>query len=363
MSGSAEAEGAGESPEVPLNTLLTGSDRRRLDRVAVWYAVRRAYFGFFLHRGIDSSAALTFYTALAFFPASLAVVSIVGLLDPNGDAVRVVLNVVDSFAPKGTTQTTRLALEQFTHIPEPVLALTIGLGLTIWAGASYATAFGRTVNAVYQVTEGRRFIKLRLLMLVESVALVVLLAVIIVIIIVTPEVARAVVLTMGWPLLAVDVWSYLKWPLLVLFAVFTVIVLYYGTPNMRRPRVRWVSIGATFAIAAWAATTAGYYIYVSTFAGYDRLYGLLSGAIITLVWLFLSNLMLVFGVEVDAEFTRARQLLAGLESEGTILVGLRDTKRIRILLARHHRDVEQGLAIREEAARLQQPPPAPPRRS
>ncbi|MCU1480207.1 MAG: YihY/virulence factor BrkB family protein [Subtercola sp.] len=341
----------------------TGSDRRRLDRRAVWYAVRRAYFGFFLHRGIDSSAALTFYIALAFFPASLAAVSIVGLLDPNGDAVRVILNVVDGFLPRGAAQTTRLTLEQFAHVPEPVLSLLTGLGLTVWAGASYATAFGRTVNAVYQVTEGRRFIKLRLLMLVESVALVALLAVMIVIVIVTPEVARSVAQTMGWPPLAADVWSYLKWPLLVLFAVFTVIVLYYGTPNMRRPRVRWASIGATFSIAAWAATTAGYYLYVSTFAAYDHLYGLLSGAIITLIWLFLTNLMLVFGVEVDAEFTRARQLLAGLESEDTILVGLRDTKRIRILLARHHRDIEQGLAIREEAGRLQPRPPAPPHQS
>ncbi|GGF24920.1 YihY/virulence factor BrkB family protein [Subtercola lobariae] len=340
----------------------TPGARRRLDRTALWYAVRRAYFGFFLHRGIDSSAALTFYTALAFFPAGLAVVSIVGLLDPNGEPVRVILNIIDTFAPRSANDSTRLAIEAFAHVPQPVLSLLIGLGLTVWAGASYATAFGRTVNAVYQVTEGRRFVKLRLLMLVESVVLVALLAVMIVIIVVTPEVARTVVLTMGWPLIAVDVWSYFKWPLLVLFAVFTVIVLYYGTPNMRRPRVRWVSIGATFAIAAWAATTAGYYVYVSTFSAYDRLYGLLSGAIITLVWLFLSNVMLVFGVEVDAEFTRARQLLAGLESEGTILVGLRDTRRVRALLARHHRDVEQGLAIREQADRLQLPQ-APPHQS
>ncbi|MEF2975832.1 YihY/virulence factor BrkB family protein [Subtercola sp. YIM 133946] len=338
------------------------ADYRDLDRRALRYAMRRAYFGFFLHRGIDSSATLTFYCALALFPATLAVVSIVALLDPQGDVVRVILNVIDSFIPKATVDTTRLALQQFTRMPDPVIALVIGLALTIWAGSSYATSFGRTVNAVYGVVEGRRFIKLRLLMLLESVVLIALLSLIVLLVIVTPDVAHTVVVTLGWPPFVVDVWSVAKWPVLALLAIFTVVVLYYGTPNVRRPRIRWISVGAAFAIGAWSLTTGAYSLYISTFAGYDRFYGLLGGAIITLIWLFLSNLVIVIGVEVDAELTRARQLVVGLPSEEAIVMPLRDSSRIDILARRHRADLDEGRAIREQAdllrrrSRHQQPP-------
>lgn len=328
---------------------------RALDRRAFLYAARRTLHGFFLHRGIDSGAALTFYAALALFPSVLAIVSVVSLLDPSGDVVKVILSVIDSFLPRSTLQSTQLALEQFTKMPDPVVTLVAGTALTIWTVGSYATAFGRMVNAVYEIQEGRRFFKLRLLMLVEALALIVMLFVIAVTVIITPSVATNIVTSLRWPPVAADVWNVLKWPLLALLAVFTVVVLYYGTPNIRRPRVRWLSLGATFSIAAWALTTAAYSIYVSNFAAYDRFYGLLGGAILTLIWLFLSNLVLVVGVEVDAELTRARELLKGVEAEQSIPVVPRDRQRNVILEKRLDHDISEGRAIRARALELADP--------
>ena len=328
---------------------------RALDRQALLYAARRAYHGFFLHRGLDSAAALTFFSALAIFPSVLAVVSVVSLLDPDGGAIKVILNVVDAFVPQSTVDTTRLALEQFTKTPEPVVTLVVGLGLTIWTVASYATAFGRMVNTVYEIQEGRRFLELRALMLIEAVALIVLLFVLSISVIATPELARSIVSAFGWLPLVADVWNVLRWPGLLLLAVFTIVVLYYGTPNIRRPRVRWLSVGATVSIIAWTLTTAGYSIYVSSFSAYDRLYGLLGGAIITLIWLFLSNLVLVIGVEVDAELTRARELLAGVEAEQTIPVRMRDNYRNTVLARRLSRDITEGREIRARAVELATP--------
>lgn len=331
------------------------AEYRELDRHALLYAARRTWHGFFLHRGIDSAAALTFYSALALFPSVLAVVSAVSLLDPAGDVVKVILNVVDSFLPQATVRTTQLALEQFTKMPDPVITLIAGLALTIWTVASYATAFGRMVNSVYEIQEGRRFFKLRLLMIVEALALIVMLFVIAITVIITPDVARTIVTSLNWPPLAASVWNVLKWPLLAVFAVFTVVVLYYGTPNITRPRVRWLSLGATFSIATWALTTAAYSVYVSNFATYDEFYGLLGGAIITLVWLFLSNLVLVIGVEVDAELTRARQLLKGVAAEQSIPVVPRDEQRNAILAKRLDHDISEGRAIRARAMELADP--------
>ncbi|CAN5181780.1 YihY/virulence factor BrkB family protein [soil metagenome] len=346
------APASGTPSYLGIRARRASAEHRELDRRAVRYALRRAYHGFFLHRGLDSGAALTFFSALSLFPATLALVSIVALLDPQGDTVRVILTVIDTVLPKSARGSTRLALDQFTHIPNPVVALLIGLSLTVWAGAGYATAFGRAVNAVYEVQEGRRFVKLRLLMLVESLALIVLIFVLGVIVVVTPDVARTVAQTLGWPIVAVDVWSVAKWPLLALLSIFTVVVLYYGTPNLKRPRARWLSLGATFAIAGLAVMTLGYSIYVGGFASYDRFYGLLGGAIITLIWLFLSNLVLVGGAEVDAELTRARQLLGGIAAEEAILIPPRDTRRSVVLARWLERDLREGRAIRARAEEL-----------
>ncbi|WP_158507171.1 YihY/virulence factor BrkB family protein [Subtercola sp. Z020] len=331
------------------------AEYRELDRRALFYAARRTYHGFFRHRGIDSGAALTFYAALAVFPSVLAVVSVVSLLDPRGDVVKVILSVIDSFIPQATLDTTRLALEQFTQMPDPVITLVAGSALTLWTVGSYATAFGRMVNSVYEIEEGRRFFKLRLLMLIEALALIVMLFAITVTIIITPSIAGTIVSSMHWPPIAADVWNVLKWPVLALLAVFSVVVLYYGTPNIRRPRVRWLSLGATFSIAAWALTTAGYSIYVSNFAAYDQFYGLLGGAILTLIWLFLSNLVLVIGVEVDAELTRARELLKGVEAEQSIPIVPRDLQRNVILERRLDHDISEGREIRTRAVELADP--------
>jgi membrane protein len=149
----------------------------------------------------------------------------------------------------------------------------------------------------------------------------------------------------------VAVWDFAKWPLLAAFAILVVAVLYYYSPNVRHLRIRWVTLGALLAIAAWLLATTGFAIYVLNFSHYNRVYGWLGGAVVLLLWLYLSNLVVVFGAETDAEIVRVRQLLAGIAAQDAIQLPLRSTRRIETLDRWRTEDDERGSALLESSRR------------
>ena len=140
-------------------------------------------------------------------------------------------------------------------------------------------------------------------------------------------------------------------PLLAGVAMSMVAVLYYYSPNIRHLRLRWVTWGALAATAAWVLTTIGFAFYVLNISHYNKVYGWLGGAIVLLIWLYLSNYVVVFGAEVDAEIVRVRQLEAGIIAEIAIQLPLRSTHR-NLILARHlDADERRGRELRENAER------------
>lgn len=310
------------------------------------YALRRAYHGFMLHRGIDSAATLAFFSALATLPAALSVVSAFALAQGEEKAAETVLDLANEVLKPATVDVLKEPLTQLFSVGSPGLALAIGLALSVWSLSSYATAFGRAANSVYEVQEGRRFVKFRGLMLILSAFLLAAFAAVVVLLLTTTNVATAIGAELGIGEPWVAIWSFGRWP--VLLAILTVIiaVLYYYTPNIRHERMRWVSTGALFAIVTWGLATAGFGFYASTVASYDRVYGWLGGALALLIWLYISNLALVAGLEVDAEFTRLRQLLAGVPAENTVQLPLRDTFRNLVLARRQAEDEARAISIR-----------------
>jgi membrane protein len=322
---------------------------RGLDRSAWRYGARRALHGFVLHRGIDSAAALTFFATLALFPGALVVVSLFAIARNRERAISSILAVVDEFGARSTVETVEAPLREFLSIENPGIALVIGLVLLLWTLSAYATAFGRAINATYEVLEGRQIWKFRGLMMVVTLFLMVTFGAILVILVSTPRVAAAFGESLGFGEPWLALWNFGKWPVLAALAVVVVGVLYFYTPNVRHVRLRWVSWGAGFAIVTWASATAGFALYVATIGQYERVYGWLGGAIVVLLWLYITNLVLVLGAEVDAEVVRLRQLSAGEAAEETIQLPLRDTTRNLMLARRRADDVRDGKAIRDAA--------------
>ncbi len=184
--------------------------------------------------------------------------------------------------------------------------------------------------------------------------LVILAAAVLLALVLTGPVAESVGDAVGLGSTAVLVWQVAKWPILLAVVIVIVALLYYATPNVKQPKFRWVSLGAVLAIIVWILVSAAFGFYVANFSSYDRTYGALGGVIVFLLWLWLTNLALLFGAELDSELERGRELQSGLEAEETLKLPPRDTRKIKKARAKEAEDIERGRALRRKPAR---PPP------
>jgi membrane protein len=203
---------------------------------------------------------------------------------------------------------------------------------------------------MYEVGEGRPFWKLRPLQLIVTAITLILTACIAIALVVTGPAAQAVGNVIGLGSTAVLIWQIVKWPVMLVVVVFIVALLYYATPNVKQPKFRWISVGAALAIVVWIIASVAFAFYVGNFGSYNKTYGSLAGVIVFLLWLWLTNLALLFGGELDAELERGRELQAGLPAEKTVQLDPRDTRNIEKQDKKQREDVERGREIREQAA-------------
>jgi membrane protein len=320
----------------------------KLPRGSARAALRRAVHGFVRHRGIDAAAALTFFTALATLPALLVLVSSFAFFDDRDRATRDLAAVAATVVPNDAAVDIERSLRELLSLPNPGLALLAGIVLLLWTVSGYATAFGRVMNSIYEVEEGRPFWAFRGRMLLVAIVLVVLQTGIVAILLGTPAAARDILGRRGMAPAVATAWDFGKWPLLLVLAVLYIAVLYYFTPNVRHTRVRWASVGSLAAIAIWVVATLGFALYIVVAGHYDALYGSLGGIVIALLWGYLSNAALVGGAELDAEFVRLRQLARGEPAEEVVRLPMRDSRRNRMLARQRDADVAAARRIRDQ---------------
>ena len=309
------------------------------------YVVRKTLREFSDDECTDLAAALTYYSVLALFPALLALVSLLGLFGQAGKTEQLV-EVLSEMGAGSVADTIKAPLQQLTASSSAGLALIIGIAGALWSASGYVGAFGRAMNRVYEVPEGRPFWKLRPLMIVITLAAVILAGLVAIGLVVSGPVARAIGDAIGLGDTAVTIWGIVKWPVLLGLAAVVVAILYYATPNVQQPKFRWISLGAVVAIVTWVIASALFGLYVSQFSNYNKTYGSLAGVIIFLLWLWITNLALLFGAELNAEIERGRQLQAGIAAEDDLQLPPRDTRVSDKTAAKDARDVEQGKQLR-----------------
>ena len=183
------------------------------------------------------------------------------------------------------------------------------------------------MNRIYEIDEGRPIWKLRPAMLLVTLITVVLTALVALGLVLTGPAAQAVGDAIGLGSTVVTIWNIAKWPVLLAVVVLIVALLYYATPNVKQPKFRWISVGAVVAILIWVVASAAFGFYVANFASYNKTYGSLAGVIVFLLWLWITNLALLFGAELDAELERGRELQAGMPAEEVIQLPARDTRK------------------------------------
>lgn len=291
-----------------------------------WAAIRRSLQGLKTNQLTDRAAALTYYGVLSLFPALLAVVSILGLFGSR--ALTQLIENLGSLAPGAVRDLLIQALRNLEGNQGGALIFTlIGIALALWSASGYVAAFTRASNVIYRMPEGRPVWKLLPLRLLVTLVLVVLLAVSATIVVVTGGVAARAGDLLGVGDTAVRVWDIAKWPVLVLAVVVMLAILYWSAPNVRHPGIRWITPGSAVAVLLWLIFSAGFGLYVANFGNYNQTYGAVAGVIIFLIWLWLSNLAILFGVELDAELARGRAIAAGHPPAREPYAEPRDTRK------------------------------------
>jgi membrane protein len=261
----------------------------------------------------DWAAALTYYAVLSIFPAFIALISILGLVVDPKTITRVVTDVVAQLGPESAVSTFSGPIEQISSNQSTALAgLVFGLAVALWTASNYVGAFMRASNAIYEREEGRPFWKLRPIQILVTLVLVLMAALVVLALIVSGPVAEAIGSAIGLGDAAVTAWNIAKWPVLLVVAMVMLAILYWSSPNAKVYGFRWVTPGSVVAVVAWIVASVGFAFYVANFSSYNKTYGALAGVIVFLVWMWITNIAVLFGAELNAETERARELEAGV---------------------------------------------------
>lgn len=311
------------------------------------YTAKKAWSEFSHDHCTDLAAALTYYAVLSLFPALLALVSLLGVFGQGQATTTTLLDMVRQLGQGSVADQLRGPITQMTQTHAAGFGLVFGVLGALWSASGYVGGFSRAMNRVYEVDEGRPFWKLRPMQLLITVVSVVLSAVVLVGLVVSGPIARTIGDTIGLGSTAVTVWSFAKWPVMLALVVVLVAVLYHFTPNVKQPSFRWVSIGAIIAIVTWVVLSVLFGLYVTHFSSYNKTYGSLAGVIVFLLWLWLTNLALLFGAEVDSELERSRQLQGGIAAEETLQLPPRDDRKSKKAAEKQEKAVAEGRRIRE----------------
>lgn len=274
----------------------------------------------------DRAAALTYYSVLSIFPALLVLVSVLGVIGDS--ATRTVLDNLQKLAPGSVRDILGDAVKQLQDSPgaSGVVAVISLLG-AIWSASGYVGGFIRTANAVYDLPEGRPVWKLTPLRVGLTLVLMVLLAVSAVIVVFTGPLAERAGKAIGLGDEAVTVWNIAKWPVLIVLVIVMIALLFWRAPNVHGQGFRWLSPGSVLAVLLWLVASGGFALYVANFGSYNKTYGTLAGVITFLIWLWLSNLAILLGLELDAELARQRAISSGMPESEEPYVEPRDTRK------------------------------------
>jgi membrane protein len=258
-------------------------------------------------------------------------VSIVGLVGDPQSTTDTLTDIVTKVGPDSAASTFEGPIKQVTESRATAgFALIASTLVALWSASGYLGAFIRASNVIYETREGRPFWKLRPLQLLMTFVVVLLLAVMALGVVLTGPIVSDVAEPIGVSDTAVSIWNYAKWLLIAVLFVLMIGLIYYASPNVKQRGFSWITPGGLVALVVWLIASAGFGLYASQFGSYNKVYGSLAGVVIILIWMWITNLAILFGHELNAERERNVQLEEGLPgAEKEIQLEPRDEPRRR----------------------------------
>ncbi|AXK45499.1 YihY/virulence factor BrkB family protein [Brachybacterium saurashtrense] len=338
-----------------------GTDAPRLTGTLVLYMAKRVLAEFVRDGGTDQAAKLTYFMVLSIAPTLLALFSLAtlvlkGIKDQIADLLVDAINSAAGGSGLGAEDAVRSTLDSLLgSTTGGTIALIIGIGTALWSASAYIKAYSRAANHIYELPEGRGPIRMNATMLALTVAMILGILLIMVSILLSESIVEGLLGPIASSIGAqgalsfllesfLPIWAWVKWPVILVIAFALISLLFWGAPNLRKP-FRFISPGGVFAILGVAVAAVALSIYMTTVAGYSS-YGAIGGIMAVLFALWVINIVIIMGAEVDAEYERARELAAGKPAEDSLALPMRGARGAEKAEAKHQKLVDRGRDIR-----------------
>jgi membrane protein len=287
----------------------------------IWPVLKRTAISFYDDQMTHHAAALTYYALMSLFPAALVGLSLLGLLGEYPRTYDALLGYLRDVVPEPTLSTLDATLRHaLREKGTAATALVIAIVAALYGTTGVLEAFRRALNVVFEVDgqRGRSFLRRKAIDIASTLVLAGLVLATLVLMFVGGGFARDLLGFAGLGDTVVHAWDLLRWPGALLVAGTMFAYVYYVTPDVKHHGIRWITPGAAVGVATWVGVSAVFSTYISNFADVSAVYGAFTGVIVLLLWLWLSNVSLLFGAELNAEIERQRELEAGVPHEDTL---------------------------------------------
>jgi membrane protein len=300
-------------PVPPRDAEMPPPDGMPGERASMVDVAKRTFKNFQAHKMADHAAGLTYYAMMSLFPALLATVSVLGLVGTPGLVNDAVQYARDNGADPSLTNALDASLRGAISKSSGAIsvALFIGLAVALYGASGAFGASGRALNVVYGVEDDRGFLRTKLENLFFTLVLIALAIISLISVFLGGTMAQDLLGTIGLGSTAADVWSYLRWLVALAAAVLIYAIVYAFAPDITPRRFRWLSPGAVLGVVLWIIASIGFFFYVSNFSSYGATYGAFASAVVLLLWLYITNLCLLLGGELNAELERAESAARG----------------------------------------------------
>jgi membrane protein len=245
---------------------------------------------------------IAFSSLLAFFPAVILVVGLLGLIP---GAYGALIDLLDTVAPKAVLNAIDVARQSSAGAGAgSAIAVAAGTAGALWTASGATNSVIKAVNRAEELVETRPFWRVRLLAFALVLLSGLVLALVFVLIVFGAPLGDAVARRAGLGNQFATFWAIARWPIAFTGILLSLGLIYYLAPAKRPSTRRSVIPGAVLGGALWLGLSGLFALYTSYSGSYDRTYGSLAGAIVLLLWLNYSAVALLVGAELNAELRR-----------------------------------------------------------